>query len=239
MISYQSVTQVKKFPRNRYKEIEANFSAAIKVAYPKITIKSHKPDTYCTNPSIFLKKIDGEVQLWVPKGTYRTSRYYHTFGHGILDIEDARDCKLNLAGRPLYLLTGRAYNGYYRSLNKTYFLFGQNEDDSYFLHKVRPAVGQTGDLDACRRWMWCLKKNEKIVARQGDLAFISRPQKPTGETMEIGVVKLGSHQVLADCWKKTATDRYFALNPIAQHHEHHSVQAEGWVELRLAKAWNY
>ena len=232
-MTYSTVTEVKQADRNPYGELIVNFQEAINVAYPEITFTSHTPGCWGGNPDIW---INGN-ELNVPDGRYSSSKHKHTAGHGILAIENARECKLNLAGNPLFLLTGRAFNGDYRSLTKTYFLFGRNEDKSFFLHKIRPSAAKTGDLDACRNWMWSIKKSEKVSARQGDLGFVIRESgKPSGKAIESKLLTFGNHKVLAEEWRCTA-DRYFARNAIAQHGEHHTIRVEGWSEIRLAKAW--
>jgi len=232
-MSYANVTEAKQSAKNIYGELIVNFQEAINVAYPEVTFTTHEPGCWGANPDIWLNG----SELSVPDGRYSSNKHKHTAGHGILAIENARECKLNLAGNPLFLLTGRAFNGDYRSLQKTYFLFGRNEDRSFFLHKIRPNIAQDGDLDTCRDWMWAIKKDERIKARQGDLGFIGRESgKPSGKDTDSKLFTFGNHQVIADEWRCTA-NRYFALNAIAQHGEHRTVRVEGWSEVRLAKAW--
>jgi hypothetical protein len=76
--------------------------------------------------------------------------------------------------------------------------------------------------------MWRLK--------DGDLGFIER-SRPAGTRQAATIVSLGNHRIVAEEWKISRGGRYYALNPVAQHREHHLVQVQGWVELRLARAW--
>ena len=231
-VGIRTVSEAKNAGYNQYGELEVNFEEAIRVAYPEIEFWYREPGCHGGNPDIEIK----ENTLILPSGTYSSRKHFHSCGHGIMAIENARDCRLNLAGKPLFLLTGRAYNGDYRSLTKTYFLFGQNEDRSFFLHKVRPKVGESGDLEVCRRWMWGLKPGEILIARQGDCGFIAK-EKPCGKVVEGNLRKFGNHKIEAQEWRSTAGGRWYALNPKAIHPEHDQVILKGWVEIRLAKAW--
>lgn len=228
-----TITQLKQSEQNQYGDLNVSVEQALKTAYPKLKIKTHSPSPHGGDPDLWIQA-DGET-LDIPSGEYKSRKHYHSSHCAVLAIEDARQNRLNLAKRPLFLLKGAAFNGDYRSLKLTYFLFGQNEDNSYFCHKVRPCVGETGDLSQCRAWIWNLKKDEKIEARQGDLAFIPK-QKTSGKESEATSVSLGNHNILADSIKQTK-HKVYALNPCAYHNEHHQVALEGWYELRLGRAW--
>lgn len=228
------ITEIKKSSLSFYGELIVNFEEAINTAYPNVIFEYRSPSCYGGSADIVL--MGNKLEL--PSGEYKSSKHYHNSGHGILEIETKRDCKLNLNKNPLFLLTGRLYNGDYRSLRKSYYLFGRNEDNSYFLHKVRPIVGETGSLEECRKWMWSIKNGEKIVARQGDLGFISRKSgKPSGTKIEGNILNIGNHNILCEEIRETK-NKYFGFNCIAKHHEHDSVRVDGWSELRLAKVWS-
>jgi hypothetical protein len=127
------------------------------------------------------------------------------------------------------------YNGDFRSLQQTYFLCGKNEDGSFFLHKVRPCIGQTADMDQVRAWIWALKSGETVAARQGDLGFIPK-NRAVGKISNSIEVALGNHVVRGDkVWQ--TRHKTFVLNPLANHGEHHVVQIQGLYELRLGRAW--
>jgi hypothetical protein len=228
---YKSLAQVKKLPRNQYGDIECNFAAAIAVAYPEIEVKRSEPGCWGHNAEIDLE----DKVLTLPSGSYSSNKHLHTAGHSLIEVEDARQCKLNLAGNPLYLISGRAYNGDYRSLKKTYFLFSRNEDGSFFCHKIRPSAA-AGGLDSVRNWVWRIEEGEKILARQGDLEFI-KTAKLGGKPQSVSCVQLGNHTVRALAIQQTKY-KIWALNPIASHGEHDRVQVVGWCELRLGRAWS-
>jgi len=232
-----TVTEIKGSPRNHYGELIVDFENAIRIAYPNLDFEYSSPGCHGGSPDIRLLQRDNRWILQLPYGKYVSNKHFHTCGYGLLAVENARDCKLNLAGKPLYLLTGRAYNGDYRSLTKSYYLFGQNEDQSFFLHRIRPSVGEQGDLNLCRKWIWQLKDGEKILARQGDLAFIRQKKEPLGIPLDASRISFGNHVVTAHSWRKSKGGRLFAFNPIAHHGEHQIVTVEGWVEMRLARAW--
>jgi hypothetical protein len=221
---------------NTNQHTSINFSEFVSKYYPSLKIEFSSPDIYASIMSAMCFLRDGDT-LCCPKGLYRSSKYYAQSNCHILDVEDGRQ-KLNLPKRPLILLQGVVYGsgGNYPSrLNKTYYLFGQNENYSYFLHRVKPSIGDKSDLSLCRKWMWSLKEHEKITARQGDLAFISKT-KVDGIVEVSKTVELENHIVTGDEVRKTSK-RIYVLNPSASHYEHHSVICEGWHELRLARAW--
>lgn len=251
-----SITTLAKSNKNQYGDLQVDFQKTIKTAYKNIEFDATTPGCHGGNPDCTVSERNGKWVLDVPDGEYKSSKHYHSSGHSILAIETGRK-KLNLAGRPLFLISGRAYNGDYHSLTKTYFLFGQNEDDSFFCHKIRANAAEDGDLDKVRAWVWALKNGETVEARQGDLAFIPK-KRASGKVAETvsgfwhdatkkneAVANLpagqkllcqGNHFVYGDEVKRTANKSY-VLNPVASHGEHHAVQLEGWHEVRLGKAW--
>ncbi|MCS7062523.1 MAG: hypothetical protein NZM04_00495 [Methylacidiphilales bacterium] len=228
-----TVETLKLAKRDEYGVLEINFEAALKAAYPDLKVVYGPPGCWGTSADLWFTP-DGHLR--VPYGRYRSRKHFHKAGHGILAVETQEDCDLNFAGKPLFLLMGWAYNGDYKSLARSYYLFGQNEDGSYFLHKVRPAVGELGSLEAARRWIWRLREGEVITARQGDLAFIPKDAPRRGFQVGATTLRLGRHQVAAEGTYRTK-ERVLVLNPIASHPEHHSVQLQGWFELRLGRAW--
>jgi len=157
---------------------------------------------------------------------------YHNAGHSILNIESAQNRYNN---RPLFLLCGRAYNGDYHSLKKTYYLFGQNEDGSFFLHKIRPKVGETADFDEIRKWIWQLKDNETVQERQGDIVFI-RKEKPARNAKlfinDVSKIVIDSHEIyFENCFK--TSKKTFVYNPHSYHREHGETKnLNGWFEVR-------
>lgn len=231
--------------RNCYGELAIDFESAIFAAYPGVVIAYDTPGCWGhSGRAVLRQRDDGKWLLVVPSGKYSSGKHFHTAGCGIMAIESSRK-KLNLAGCPLFLLSTYAYNGDYRSLKRCYWLFGKNEDDSFFLHQVRPKIGETGDLDLVRRWLWELKATESIAGRQGDLAFIKKA-KPSGDRLTHRLaggdcysdsVQIGNHLVRGSEVYATK-HRYYVLNPAATHHEHYTVALEGWHELRLAKVWS-
>jgi hypothetical protein len=229
-----NVTQLTKIEsRNAYGDLALALETAMSV-FPELAIEVHQPSAWGGNPDLWLRKQESQWILSVPGGEYKSGRHYHNGGTTILAVESSRK-KLNLAGCPLFLLKGRMYNGDYKSLSATYFLFGKNEDGSFFLHKVRPCVGAMADLDQVRAWIWNLKKGETVAARQGDLAFIPK-QKSSGKASDSIEVRLGNHVVRGEkVWR--TVHKAFVLNPIANHGEHHTVQLQGLHELRLGRAW--
>lgn len=226
--------------RDRYGGLKVDFEEAIKTAYPKVSIMYNEPSWRSSSGEMWFRggQDKGDVTIVVPAGEYKSNKHFHRSGHGILAIESSRK-KLNIAGCPLYLIYGWVYNGDYRSLKKTYYLFGKNEDDSYFLHRVRPSCAQDGDLDQVRKWIWQLKEGEAVAARQGDLAFIPRKSvKGTLAIVEGSQIQIGNHNIVADDIRRSPNDRIFALNPQAMHHEHDPIVVPaGWYELRLARTW--
>jgi hypothetical protein len=217
--------------RDRYGDLEVDFEEAVKTAYPELEIEVHSPGFHGGTADMWFEP---GMKLSVPGGEYKNTRHFHTGASSVLAIESTRK-RLNLPKCPLFLLKGRMYNGDYKSLAASYYLFGKNEDSSFFLHKVRPCVGQTADLDQVRAWIWNLKSDEKVTARQGDLAFIAKSKK-AGTRLDGIEIALGNHVVRADAIWQT-TNKVFAINPIANHGEHHTVQLEGLFELRLGRAW--
>lgn len=150
-------------------------------------------------------------------------------------VESSRS-KHNLKGCPLYLLRGYFFNGDYGSLKQTYWIFGKNEDNSFFLHKIRPCIGETGDYDQIRRWMWQLKGQETLAARQGDLGFIPKKRAAGQIDLASHTVQIGNHTIHGEAIYRTA-NRTYVLNPRAEHGEHYAVQKQGIFELRLARQW--
>lgn len=219
-------TLTKMTDRNEYGDLNVDFTEAIHSAYPSVGINFSAPGCWGHSADLTL---DG-TELTVPDGKYTSNKHFHTAGHSIIEVESG---KRKLNKRPLFLLSGRAYNGDYKSLKQTYFLFAQNEDKSFFLHKVRPSYGESG-LKWARAWMWSIKKDETIEARQGDLAFIRKKRKAGSEVGS--TVEIGNHTINADQIFQTK-HRTYAVNPVATHGEHHSIELDGVYELRLAKVW--
>ena len=226
-----TIAQLKKVGKDQYNCYISTLKNFLQQIYPQIKIKGIAPGCFGGNPDLQLK----EKTLFINKGTYKSNKHFHTADTRIMAIEDGRQ-KLNFPGKPLILLMSYIYNGDYRNLSKVYYLFGQNEDESYFLHKMRPNVGETGSIKTCRSWMWNLKKGEKIKQRQGDLAFIEKDKVPYQATEKSTSISFGNHNLLATGIKQTKTKIYL-LNPRCYHHEHNAVCLEGWYEVRLAKAW--
>jgi hypothetical protein len=217
--------------RDSYGNLNVDFAEAIAVAYPEVAIKVSEPGCFGHSGNIALQ----DKRLSVPGGKYASAKHFHTAGCGVVAVESSRK-KHNLSGCPLYLLRGYAYNGDYKNLQKTYWIFGRNEDGSFFLHKIRPCVGETADLDAVRRWMWSLKGKEELAARQGDLGFIAKT-RPAGQIdLVFQAVQIGNHLVFSDVVYRTK-NRIYVINPRAEHGEHHIVKMQGVYELRLARQW--
>lgn len=224
-------TQIREAGRNQYGDLNVDFAVVLKSIYPDVEVKESTPGCWGHSGEITLR---GNV-LSVPAGKYESNKHFHTAGHAIRGIESARH-KLNI--KPLLLLKGYGYNGDYKSLKTCFYIFGENEDSSFFLHKVRPKVGALGDFEAIRRWLWSLKPGEEVAARQGDLGFIPSKRPRTGEefrTVEIGSHAIKAHRVVVK--KLKHGERYFARDPVAHHLEHATIELAGWYEMRPAKAW--
>lgn len=228
-----NITQLKTGLRNQYGELMTDFEVALRVAYPKLQFATHSPGSFGGNPDFYLR--DSQT-LSYPTGEYKSSKHYHKSGAGILTIEDARDSKLNLKGKPLFLLTGRCYNGDYKSLSKTYWLFGQNEDLGYFLHKVRPQAAKNGNLEEVRSWIWNLKGDESVAFRQGDMGLIRRIRNLGFPEMSFSGIDMGRHRVEGEKFWSNG-DRVIVRDPRLTHAEHDPVELKGLYELRLARAW--
>jgi hypothetical protein len=225
------MSEVKK---DKYGNLDVDFQSTITAAYPEVTFATHAPGCWGANPDIILRG----KELNCPDGQYSSAKHFHSAGHDILAMETSAECNLNIAGNPLFLLVGRAFNGDYQTLSRTFFLFGRNEDGSFFLHKIRPQAAKGGDLTSCRNWMWAIKAGERIAARQGDLGFISRESgKPAGKWVDLKTIRFGNHSVEAEEWRVTSAGRAFGFNITASHGEHDPVFVEGWTEARLARAW--
>jgi hypothetical protein len=228
-----NVTQLLSTGRDTFGSLKVDFETAINAMYPKISIEIHEPGCHGGDPDLWLIQRGDRWHLSVPGGEYKSERHYHNGGCSILAVESARQ-KLNLPGCPLFLLQGRIFNGDYGTVRRTFYLFGQNEDQSYFLHKIRPCIGQTADMNRVRSWIWNLKPGEKIAARQGDLAMISK--SPAGKLSNSIEIHLGNHVVRAEkIWR--TTHKTYVQNPIASHGGHNTVQLHGIYELRLGRAW--
>jgi hypothetical protein len=217
--------------RNAYGDLNISFEQSIKDVYPEVEFKYSAPSSWGHNGTMSLES----KTLTIPSGQYKSQKHHHTAGHGIVAIEGARQNRLNLKGCPLFLLKGYGYNGDYRSLRTAYYLFGRNEDGSFFLHRVRPCVAKDGDLDKVRSWIWNLKKGETVAKRQGDVAFIAKA-RPAGSRINATTVRLGNHTISGTEIRQTSNKTY-VLNPTAEHGEHMSVALTGWHEVRPAKAW--
>lgn len=234
MTSTNTITTLQQAKRDKYGSLKIDFEFTIKKAYPQISIEFRSPGCHSDAAEIYFRAGKKNC-ISVPGGQYSSNKHWHTAGHGILAIETARNNKLNLAKRPLFLLKCYQYNGDYRSLSEGFFLFGQNEDESFFLHKIRPKAARNFNLDEVRAWIWSLKPGEKVRARQGDLAFIPKT-KSFGIEIE-SEISLGNHQVTGEVIRKTK-NKIYVLNPKAIHYEHDGIaNLQGWYELRLAKAW--
>lgn len=238
--------------RNKYGDLRLNYSA-IKDVFPDIKIKEESPGAWGHNGNLVLREPlldETNYKLIIPSGEYKSNKHYHSCYTGIVAVESGYR-KLNFS--TLFLLVGIAYNGDYRSLKKTYWLLGKNEDSSYFLHKIRPKAvndilypnGSYGEVNRdassvevmnnVRKWMWSLKRGEEVAARQGDVAFIPK-NRASGTLLNAKAEEVGNHLIYADAIKRTVHKIYF-LNPVAKHPEHYSVQLEGWYEVRMAKQW--
>lgn len=201
---------------------------AIATAYPTVEVRESAPGCWGHSGDFHLR---GET-LTVPSGNYSSRKHYHRASSCVMEVESARR-RLNV--RPLFLLEGRAWNGDYGSMKKTYFLFGANEDGSFFLHKIRPNAGTS--LEAARRWMWALRDDEEIAQRQGDLAFVTRNRRISGTVLDMDAIVIENHTVHADTIR-TTTHKVFVENPRAVHAEHgETSQLAGWFECRLARQW--
>jgi hypothetical protein len=228
-----TIADIRNSPKNKYGCI--NISSDVKYDFIKetwgIEIETDAPGCHGHHGEI---RLSGNT-LIVPEGNYSSSKHWHTNGWDILSIEDCRQ-KLNV--NALVLLQGRAYNGDYKSLKKTYYLFGKNEDDSLFLHRVRPCVGETGNLNVCREWMWGIKDGESIVSRQGDIAFVKTklPKSSRGIAQQALPFSIGSHIIVDGIvWCKSR--KIFVQNAVVQHPQHNIVRIVGMFELRLARRW--
>lgn len=223
-----TIREIQNSPRNEYNQLSVDTKKALKSVYPDIEIETSEPGCFGHRGTITLR----DNTLSLPDGQYDSAKHFHTAGNGVCDVENARG-KLN--ARPLFLLMGYGYNGDYRSLTKTYYLFGANEDSSFFLHRIRPRVGELCNIPVARIWLWSLKEGEKIRARQGDLAFILI-KRPSGKIEKISKHISGSHEIQATEIRETVHKTY-ALNPIVTHAEHGEVTLLGWHEIRIAKVW--
>ena len=229
-------TLVRHSGQDSYGQLNVDFKEAIAAAYPEICLRYSTPGSFGHSGNLRLWQEGHQWMLDLPNGKYQSGKHFHTAGHGIVAIESSRK-KHNLAGCPLYLLSGYAYNGDYRSLKQTYWLLAKNEDTSFFLHKIRPQIAKTKDFDTIRAWMWSLKKDEILKARQGDLGFIPKA-KMCGQLKIANAdrVDIGNHRIYADVVTQTQ-HRVYVLNPRAQHGEHNTVALQGIYELRLARQW--
>ena len=121
------------------------------------------------------------------------------------------------------------------NLRKAYYVVGKNEDGTFFAHRVRPNAGETGDLNRVRTWLWALKKNETIEARQGDLALIPK-KRPTGEEID-SPHQFEGHSIKGDKIWQSKTERLYVLNPDLSHGQHRHVKLKGLYEIRQSKVW--
>ena len=231
-----NITDLCKFDkRDNYGSLDIDAIAAIKIAYPKLNIETHSPGVHAGGRDAEIwTQIRNDWTLCIPSGKYESSRYYNSAYTNILAVESGRN-KLNLPSCPLFLLRGRAFNSKYHSLSQSFYLFGRNEDGSYFAHKIRPKAGENMSLDEARAWVWNLKGDEKVSARQGDLALIPK-KRASGHKEGYLEVELGNHHINADCVWRTK-HRVFVMNPSLSHKEHHPVSLSGLYEARLGRAW--
>lgn len=229
------IREIMKAEKNSYGDLMVDFAETIEKVLPEIIVETSEPGPWGHDSEISLDKNSNGYTLVVPDGKYRSNKHFHTAGHSILALETGRK-KLNCS--PLFLVSGRAWNGDYKALKKTYYLLGKNEDSSVFLHRVRPSAAEDGNLDAVRTWMWNVKDGEKLVDRQGDLGFItSKNIRLKGEKIEGNKIQIGNHTVTADVLM-SRNGRFFAENPRCEHGEHHAVNLTGIYELRLARSWS-
>lgn len=201
-----------------------NAGDVLKTAFPELEIKTAAPGCWGHGGDVSVRN----TSITLPDGTYSSRKHYHRASSAVVGFETGRK-KLNIA--PVVLVETRAWNGDYGSMKVSYFLISRNEDSSFFAHKIRPSAGAS--LDTARAWMWQLRDNETVSARQGDLALIpiTRPAGSVSETDS-----LGNHFVTADEVRATK-HKFYALNPALSHEEHNPVALKGWFELRLARAW--
>lgn len=228
-----NITELTKIEdRNAYGDLKVGFESAIKTAYPKVQFKQIEPGPHGDDGTMRLmgNKESGYI-LYYPDGKYSSNKHFHDSCSSVIEVESGRK-KHNF--RPLFLLNGRSYNGdyRYRSLSQTFYIFGENEDGSMFLHRIRPKFGKS--LDDARSWMWALKNGESVAKRQGDLAFIAKKRIPHGE--ESTEIQIGNHAISGDRIVATK-NKVYAVNPQSTHSEHHAVELNGIYELRLAKVW--
>ena len=227
--------------RDKYGNLVVDLKAAINAAFPNLEITHDKPNRYGHSGEI---TIDGN-RLIVPEGICECkggpandytgkSKHNQTAGTAIRAIESGYK-KHNFS--TLFLLSSYVFNGFYRSMKFTYHLLGRNEDGSFFVHRIRPKVGESGDMNQVRAWMWQLRDFEKLKARQGDLGFIdTKFPKQATQSEAVAFLDIGNHRVFAIEFYEHK-DRIFALNPRAEHGEHIGVTLHGIYELRLARAW--
>ena len=202
---------------------------ALHTAYPRLVVREDTPHCFGHDGNL---QLTGET-LTVPEGSYSSRKHFHRASTHAVEVESA---KRKLNARPLFLLKSRAYNGDYSSMKESFFLFGANEDDSYFLHKIRPNAGES--IETARQWMWELTADEAILERQGDLAFISK-KRPAGTRQETVSITIGNHTVHAEEIRITK-HKLFVKAASAIHAEHGETPVvPGWSEVRLARQWEH
>lgn len=208
----------------------------LETLYPRLVIEEDAPTcwaqcrTELETGTVKVGRKTYQAKMTLPGGYFSSKKHFHTAGWGVVEAESGHK-KLNV--RPLVLLRTYVYNGDYRSVSTQHYLFGKNEDGSYFLHRIRPKFGES--IADARRWMWSLSVTETVAARQGDLALV--PKKRTMGDAVVGQnIKLGNHDIWAEKITQTKNKTY-ALNPVLLHGEHREVALEGVFDLRLAKVW--
>lgn len=162
------------------------------------------------------------------------------------------------SGKPLAIVqirqSEKRSSRFYLNIRKSYFLLGENEDDTVFAHPVsancvRRAVRDGGNI-ILKVQNWIFGGDYTRMVRQGDLAILplgKKPnlkeatefhdgnwyfrQTPSGSTrIQIATLQ-ESHELHAEqIWQN---GNLYALNPFMRHlpETHPPIQAEGWCKV--------
>lgn len=139
----------------------------------------------------------------------------------------------------------RAKASHFGQMRKSYFLIGQNEDETFFAHpvpaaKIHAAIRLGKDvIKAVQDWIF--EADYAKVIRQGDLCFVPvRSLKGIEIANEINLQ--GSHHLVAD--KICENGHYYAVNPMMTHlpNTHPNIQAKGKYKVVVgnrARFWSF
>jgi len=227
---------MKKLVRNKYGQVVGDPTTIVNTVFPDLDVAVvDKTGCWGGDPSMKLKmNVEGRWTLEVSEGVYKSNKHYHRHSWAVRDLDENE--KLVLLEQ-LHFSNDFTGTGSMPPPSRKIYLLGQNEDGSYFLHRVRPKAGDR--IRDAVEWMFSLKKGEKIAARQGDIAFIARDRMPKipKKAFDTHELRLGRHVVYARGVQRYKS-KIYVVDPTASHPEHPPITLEGVYEVRVAKAWS-